>query len=172
VATQEVESWEGLEHAFLNVHLYGAHPVVTAVDTAADGLLVTVRNDGYGPLAAGATVTLDMPSGSSRTVALPALGPGASAQVALPCEEDGLHALAVQYTKRLEATSNVGMTKALLQIAPAGTPVEDLVLSEDVPAGAFSVVRPAASAQAAPGPGILLVAGLAALAILVRRAGR
>lgn len=169
VATQEVESWQGLLHAFLNVHLYGAHPVVTAVAADGDGLMVTVRNEGYGPLAPGATLTLDMPSKDSRTVDLPALAPGEEAQVAIPCEEDGLHTLSAQYAKRLEPTTNLGMTKALVQIDPAGTAGDAAGLA---PAGAFHVVRGDAAGQLAPGAGILLVAGLLGLAVLVRRSGR
>lgn len=169
VATQEVESWEGLKHAFLNVHLYGAYPVVSDVQARADGLVVTVRNDGYGPLAAGGLLTLDMPSGATRGVALPALLPGESAAVEIPCEEDGLHTLAAQYTKRLEATSNVGMTKALVQITPAGAEPEE---TSGIAAGAFAVVRPDAEGRLAPGVGPLLLVALAALAIVVRRARR
>lgn len=160
VRTQEVESWTGLEHAFLNVHLYGAHPIVAAVEGTADGIAVTVRNDGFGPLADG-RVTLDMPSGKAATVPIPALAPGETAVVSIPCDEDGAHELAIQYTKRLEATSPVGMTKAPLQINGDAA---------DAAEGTFVVARDTSAPLEAPGLGpLLLLAALAALAILVRR---
>ncbi|HJQ93193.1 MAG TPA: M14 family zinc carboxypeptidase, partial [Candidatus Thermoplasmatota archaeon] len=101
VRTQETESWTGLLHAFLNVHLYGAYPAVQEVAADADGLLVTVRNEGYGNLSTG-SLRLDMPSGDSAEVALPAIAAGGSAVVRVPCEEDGTHQLTVAYVKRLE----------------------------------------------------------------------
>lgn len=176
VAAQEVESWEGLRHAFLNVHLYGAHPVVTAVAATPDGsgLLATVRNDGYGPLGTG-SLTLGMPSGETASVALPWLEPGQSAQVEIPCDEDGLHTLSAQYAKRLEPTTNLGMTTASVLLEPLGGAAAAAAGADPgaVPEGTFKVVRPAAAAQDAPAPGALLVvAGLAALALLVRRARR
>lgn len=69
----------------------------------------------------------------------------------------------------LEAASNVGRTKALVQITPEGAPPEE---TSAIAAGAFAVVRPDADGQLAPGVGPLLLVALAALATLVRRGHR
>jgi hypothetical protein len=166
VATQEVESWTGLLHAFLNVHLYGAHPVVQEIAADEDGLYVTVRNDGYGNLTAG-TVRLGMPSGDEAEVALPFLASGETAVVRVPCEEDGTHALTLQYTKRLEDSSPVGRATVPVAIAAAG------LEPPAVESGGFAAVRTAGSALEAPALGPLAVLVLVALAIVVRaKAGR
>jgi LPXTG-motif cell wall-anchored protein len=48
VRVQEIESWEGTLHAFLNVHKYGAHPEIVHVEGTHDRLEVTIENIGYG----------------------------------------------------------------------------------------------------------------------------
>jgi hypothetical protein len=163
VATQEVESWTGLLHAFLNVHLYGAYPVVQGVTADADGLYVSVRNEGYGNLTAGA-LRLGMPSGEQAEVALPFLAAGESATVRVPCEEDGRHALTVEYTKRLEDTSPQGRSTVPIAVAAAG----EALAAES---GGFAAVRPAASALEAPALGPLAVLALVALAFALRAKG-
>ncbi len=77
VREQEIESWTGMEHAFLNVHLYGGHPDVELVDLTADRAVVRVVNVGMGPLV-DARVTF----GDAFTD-LPMLMPGEEATVAV-----------------------------------------------------------------------------------------
>ena len=161
VRTQEVESWTGLLHAFLNVHLYGAYPTVQEVAADADGLLVTVRNEGYGNLTQG-SLRLDMPSGDVAEVALPAIAAGESAVVRVPCKEDGAHELTVAYTKRLEDSTPPASLMVPVTIAAAGAEAA-------ADSGGFVALRPAAASVEAPGVGPVLLLALAALALLVRR---
>jgi hypothetical protein len=162
VRTQETESWEGLLHAFLNVHLYGAFANVTAVAADADGLLVTVRNEGLGDLPAG-SLQLGMPSGEKVEAAIPPLPAGAETVVRVPCEEDGGHTLMVAWQKRLEPTSNVGQRSLPLTVLPAGSgagPAAD---------GAILVVRSEGSAQEAPGLAWAAPLALLGAALALRR---
>lgn len=163
VATQEVESWTGLLHAFLNVHLYGAYPVVESVAADADGLLVTIRNDGYGNLTQG-EISLAMPSGDSALVTLPAIAAGESAIVRIPCEEDGRHQLTIAYVDRLEDS-----TPDTTQMVPVTILADGETSPADGQEGALVAFRPTASTLEAPGLGPVLVLALAALAVIVRR---
>jgi hypothetical protein len=160
VRTQEVESWTGLLHAFLNVHLYGAYPTVQDVKADAQGLVVTVRNEGFGNLTAG-SLRLDMPSGDAADVALPFIAAGESAVVRIPCKEDGAHELTVQYTKRLEDSGPQARHMVPVTIAQetAGAIGE---------AGGFVALRPTASTVDVPGLGPLTVLALAAVAVVLR----
>ncbi|MFA5943642.1 MAG: M14 family zinc carboxypeptidase [Candidatus Thermoplasmatota archaeon] len=163
VATQEIESWNGLLHAFLNVHLYGAYPVVQSVAADADGLLVTVRNEGYGNLTAG-SLHLDMPSGDRAEIALPPLAAGQTTTVRIPCKEDGSHQLTATYTKRIEDSSPQASRMVPVTIALQGqAAVAD--------AGGFLAFRPTASTLDVPALGPTLVVALAALAIALRGKG-
>lgn len=161
VRTQEVESWTGLLHAFLNVHLYGAYPAVQGVAADADGLLVTVRNEGLGNLTAG-TVTLAMPSGDSARVDLPSIAAGETAVVRVPCKEDGAHTLTLAYAKRFEDSTPPAQVSLPVTVAQAGE-------AATVDASGFIAFRPTASSLEAPGVGPVLVLALAALAVAVRR---
>jgi hypothetical protein len=161
VETQEVESWQGLLHAFLHVQEYGAHANVTAVAADADGLLVTVRNDGLGNLSAG-SLRLAMPSGAQAEAALPAIPAGGEATVRVPCEENGEHTLTVSWQKRLVAASNVGHHALPVTVAAAAG-------TGEAPAGGFLAVRSESVSQAAPGLVWGVPLALAAAALAVRR---
>jgi carboxypeptidase A4 len=161
VETQEVESWQGLLHAFLHAHEYGAHANVTAVAADGDGLLVTVRNDGLGNLSAG-SLRLVMPSGAQAEVALPAIPAGGEAVVRIPCKEDGEHTLTVSWQKRLVASSNVGHHALPVTVAAAGATAE-------APTGGFLAVRSESVSQAAPGLVWGVPLALAAAALALRR---
>ncbi|HET6399184.1 MAG TPA: M14 family metallopeptidase [Candidatus Thermoplasmatota archaeon] len=151
VREQERESWAGLLHASLNVHRYGAYPVVTEVRTAGDRLVVTVRNDGLGVLD---TAVVEM----GDWFPLPTLQPSESARVAIQAPEASGD-LNVHYRKRL---------------MPAGAPATvtvPVVVGATAPEGGFAVAPPSLGAEAAvPSPGLgLLLLGLALLA--TRRRG-
>jgi hypothetical protein len=104
VEEEERESWEGLMHGFLNVHKYGAYPVVTAAGIAEGQLVLRVRNDGYGNLT----------NASLDGVALPFLGPGAEADITLPrAIAAGALALDLVYEKRHMAGPEGILTLAL-----------------------------------------------------------
>ncbi|MEA3166093.1 MAG: carboxypeptidase [Thermoplasmata archaeon] len=160
VRIQENESWNGLLHAFLNVHLYGAYPKVQDVKADADGLVVTVHNDGFGNLTAGA-LRLDMPSGAKAEVALPFIAAGESAVVRIPCKEDGTHQLTVQYTKRLEDSGPQASRSVPVAIGQASQAVS-------VDAGGFVALRPTASTVDVPALGPMTVLALAAVAVVLR----
>jgi hypothetical protein len=164
IQAQEIESWTGVLHAALNVHRYGAYPVVSAVAADGGGLVVTVRNEGLGELA-GATVELMFPQDGSSKAYVPNLRPGDEATLRLPCEEDGLHELRLDYAKRLVPNSNraVKVQSVLLQ-GPGAT--ESTVDTAD-----FFVERPEEVPEAdAPGVApVLLLVALAALALVARR---
>lgn len=161
VRTQEIESWTGLLHASLNVHLYGAYPTVKDVQADADGLLVTITNEGYGNLTKGG-LRLDMPSGDVAEVELPFLAAGATTTVRIPCKEDGAHELTVAYTKRLEDSTPPAAKMVPVTIALEGQ-------SGPSDAGGFVAIRPAASTVEAPALGPVLLLALAGLALAMRR---
>lgn len=79
VRIQEREAWGGLLHAFLEVHRYGAYPVLLALEGDAETLTAVVENQGLGPLVAG-RLTLAGATGARATVTLEgAFAPGEAA---------------------------------------------------------------------------------------------
>lgn len=162
VRTQEIESWHGVEHAALNVHRYGAYPVVSAVQGGEGGLVVTVRNEGLGPLV-NATIELVSPGGASSKAIVPSLEAGEEATLRLPGEEEGLHELRLDYAKRLVPTSNRGLrTQSVLLAADPGASQQtaDFFVERPTPED------PAQAPSLAP---VMVLALLAALAIGRRR---
>ena len=95
VRVQEVESWNGVLHAFLHVEKYGARPEIVAIEGDGDVLQVTVKNVGYGNLTFG-----NLTVGSAR-VPLPPLGPDESAVVTVQGSfEPGTSTFALDWEKR------------------------------------------------------------------------
>ncbi|MDX1610860.1 MAG: M14 family metallopeptidase, partial [Candidatus Thermoplasmatota archaeon] len=88
VREQEHESWQGLMHAFENVHLYGAFPAIQEASMDDERIRITVENQGYGNMTQG-EVHLAAADGSKFGVPLPALAPGERATVSLPAVEPG-----------------------------------------------------------------------------------
>lgn len=115
VEEEEVESWTGLMHGFLNVHRYGAYPNVTAAGVVDGQLVLRVRNDGYGNLT---NATLD-------GVAIPPLAPGAEADITLPrALAAGPLAVELVYEKRHMAAPEAVRALALeLREGPRGLEV-------------------------------------------------
>lgn len=166
VMAQESESWNGLLHAFLNVHRYGALPVVTAVKADGEGLLATIENQGLGNLT-GARAELMFPVSGSSQAAIPSLRPGESAEVRLPCTTDGVHELRLAYQKRLEPTSNAGLKVQTVNLLAHGSGAD----ADGLAPSDFTVERsePVAG-NAVPAPAMALLAfGLAGLALALRR---
>lgn len=160
VREQEYESWEGVMHAFLNVHKYGAYPEV--VGAGQDGIgrvTLEVENTGLGNLTNG-TVTTTFADGTVHTVDLPFLASGESAHVRVAdAVPEGIHDVRIDYQKRIEA-------------APMGTQMLRLGV-EDTADGRTIEVLPA-DADALRGKGTLTVeenvpfpaVGLSVLALL------
>ena len=95
VRVQEVESWNGIMHAFLNVHKYGARPEIVAVAGDAKELRVTIRNIGYGNLTFG-NVTV-----GGTSVAMPRLAPDEVGVVTVPGSfEPGTTRIQLDWEKR------------------------------------------------------------------------
>ncbi len=93
VRDQEIESWTGLMHAFLNVHRYGAHPVLEVLGAAAGELRVRVTNDGLMDLT-GAEIAVD-----GAPVAVPPIPAGESVELRVPAGAD----VRLDYQKRAMA---------------------------------------------------------------------
>ena len=95
VRVQEVESWAGVMHAFLNVEKYGARPEIVAVSGDNGALEVTVKNVGYGNLTHG-NITI-----AGTTVPLPKLLPDETAVVTVEGSfEAGTTTFALDWQKR------------------------------------------------------------------------
>lgn len=161
IEIQEYESWQGLMHALLNVHLYGAFPVIENVAGIPGGIQVTIRNDGYGNLTAGWLHAGD-PWGP-RTV-LPRINTGERVTVDAPSHlVQGETSVAIGYDKRLEDSTRQGIVFLPLRVTEDG--------SGEAPAGGY-VVAKTAEAPIAPVPMLGLVwvlAGLAAVAWIRKR---
>ena len=156
VRVQEVESWNGVMHAFLNVHLYGARPEVVAVEGDAGELLVTVENVGYGNLTHG-NVTV-----GARSVALPPLLPGERATVRVEGTfEAGTTALALDWEKR----HHLGPQGALaldVPLAREGRKLVGLLGGEAIGAASTDDAQ-------VPAPGLTAALALVAVAALALR---
>lgn len=129
VRVQEVESWEGTLHAFLNVHKYGAHPELIAMEADGDGLWVTVENIGYGRLVAG-NITI-----GNATVALPEIGPSPANEsqprnmttVYVPGDfEAGELEVELDWTKRIRHAPQGFKTELITLVEHEGRLIADL----------------------------------------------
>ena len=127
VREQEVESWEGLMHAFLNVHRYGARPVLADARLAGDALLLTVENEGYGNLTAG-NLTFTDAAGVLRVAQLPRLAPGESATLEVSARfEAGEVPLRLEWVKReMARPAGASTTPLLLEQVGVGLAVVGL----------------------------------------------
>jgi hypothetical protein len=166
VRVQEVESWEGVLHGFLNVHRYGAYPVVTVARAVGDEIEVTVKNEGYGPLVESTLHWTGVEQ--AEALSLPPLEPGEEAVLRLAGPfEPGILELDLSYQKRIQAAPmGARVVPMLLTLGDAGLDVAgfgDHVLVVDLSEGEsratpFGVV-----------PVFMLLAGALALVRLTRR---
>lgn len=163
VRVQEVESWNAVMHAFLNVEKYGALPSIVSVRASGSGLEVGIVNDGYGNLTAGALALTDS-AGVLRRADLPRLAPGERATIALPASLAwGELALAVEYAKREEAAP-AGLVRVPLLLR-SGSDADPQLLS-----GSAVVVVLEDASRGVPAPAVGPVLALAfALALGVAR---
>ncbi|MBW3581674.1 MAG: hypothetical protein KY455_01110 [Euryarchaeota archaeon] len=119
VREQEMESWEGVLHAFRHVHLYGAHPVVASVEAVHGGVAVTLLNDGYGNLTKGTLRIVDG-DGEDHVVELPHITAGTQATVVVPGPfTEGPAEVVVEYVKRVQSEPE-GLVRATLVFADGG----------------------------------------------------
>ncbi len=158
----ESESWRGIMHAFTNVHLYGAYPVVTLDAIDAGSVRFRVLNDGYGNLTTGTVRVVDA-NGVHRVVDLPALAANATGSVTVPGTfRAGEYAVSVEYLKR--PLADTGVTDALLRAT--GT-ADGLTGTLDAAVSLSDLEVPVAEA---PAPMIgLVLASLGVAAFLRRR---
>ena len=108
IEAEEVESWTGILHGFLNVHRYGAYPELVGARVEGDEVVLRVRNEGYGNLTNTTVSTAFQPAGPAGmlvdpailTVPLPALLPGEETEVRARIDGAGMLTLRVDYVKR------------------------------------------------------------------------
>ena len=154
VQEQERESWAGVLHAFLNVERYGAHLVVRDLVAGDGSLVVTLENDGYGPVTGGRLTVGD------AMVELRPLAPGGVTHVKLDVElQPGTTQLALEYPKRLGNETNAARIALPLSV----------LSSFAVPSEGLYVRLDGSEAQAAPGAGIAAILAVAAVALALRR---
>ncbi len=103
VRVQEVESWRGVMHGMLHAEKYGAFPVITDIVGDANGLKVTVQNQGWG------NITQASMRIGSHGVSLPALVPGQRAVFTLEGDfQAGGIPVELEWKKRMHPDSNWG----------------------------------------------------------------
>ena len=164
VEEQEYESWQGVMHAFLNVHKYGAHPIVARAVVDGDALILDVINDGYGNLTVGSL------SAAGVTVPLPQLASGETAQVRLEgvATSEGDLDVRIDYVKRLAAAPEGARVLALALVADGDDALRVATIGGEP-------IEPLATGDAAsqvPGVAPLALLALASIVALARRQRR
>lgn len=115
VRVQEIESWRGVMHGMLHAEKYGALPVITDVVGDADGLTVTVTNEGWG------NVTEATLRFGSAAIALPALQPGQQAVIEVGGEfGEGAVPVDIEWKKRIHPDSNWGRVLDRVELVADG----------------------------------------------------
>jgi len=159
VRVQEVESWNGVMHAFQNVEKYGARPRILAVDGDDARLSVTIVNDGWGNLSY-ANV-----SANGATAPVPPLLPGERAVVELVGSfEPGTTTIDVDFQKR-HWLGPQGVVSLDVPLAREGRRLVGLLDADGIATAA------APEGAAVPGPSLLAIAAIGALAAIARRRG-
>lgn len=157
----ESESWAGVLHAFRHVEKYRAHPVVQVVAAALDAVRLRVANDGWANLTSASVAVADA-RGVVQRVAVPRLGPGEAAELAVSGTfGPGAFPLSVAYQKRPFAPP--GLLQHSLGLAASGS---GLVGSLDA---AVPLERASLQGNATPLGLEVVLAALAAVALARRR---
>jgi len=174
--------WDGVEHAFLNVEKYGAHPILDGVRVDGDQVELTIENTGYGELD-WADLTLQVPGAEDVELEIGDLAPNATttltATVPAEAAEDDRLSVDIHYPERKQAQP-METRQVDLPVEVADGELEASPLTEAAPDEATdSLDEPldVASADEAddgltpvPGPGALLATALLGLvAALARR---
>jgi hypothetical protein len=175
--------WDGVEHAFLNVEKYGAHPILDGVRVDGEQVELTIENTGYGELD-WADLTLQVPGAEDVELEIGDLAPNATttltATVPAEAAEDDRLSVDIHYPERKQAQP-METRQVDLPVEVADGELEASPLTEAAPDEATdSLDEPldVASADEAddgltpvPGPGALLATALLGLvAALARRA--
>ncbi|PSG98008.1 hypothetical protein BRD56_02275 [Thermoplasmatales archaeon SW_10_69_26] len=161
--------WDGVEHAFLNVERYGAHPAIQDVSVADETVDVTIANEGYGDLAR-ADVTIEVPGDASIEATLDELAAGnaTTLSVELPVQaaEDGRVSLELAYPERQQAEPTETRTVDLPVRVEEGRLTVDADADEaDLAAASVDETE----TNGVPGPGALVAALAVSLAAGVPR---
>jgi predicted deacylase len=127
--------WEGVEHAFLNVEKYGAHPVIDQVTLDGNEVEVTVTNEGYGDLP-WAEVTVQAPGADDPTIDVDELEAGNTTTLratvpAADAAEDGRLSAELHYAERHQAQPVETRTEPL-PVTVSDDTLEAAPLTEDV----------------------------------------
>ncbi|MBI4393894.1 MAG: succinylglutamate desuccinylase/aspartoacylase family protein [Euryarchaeota archaeon] len=113
------ESWRAVEHAFLNVHLYGGHAEASIVSVATDAVTLEVRNTGFGNLT-NAKITVGDALGNLRSNLIPRLGAGESATIVVAgAFRAGAFPVTLSYQKR-PIDTKMGASKLQLGVTGGG----------------------------------------------------
>lgn len=121
VRTQEVESWEGVLHAFLNVHRYGGYPVIETEGVTRGGMILGLVNEGYGPILGGVFRVTDVDTGQVFEVELPVIEPGGTAEVRVEVPtEYATWETELTYQKRIAAAPNETKPLGYVLVEKAG----------------------------------------------------
>ncbi len=174
IEEMERESWRALQHAFLNVHLYGANLQAVDVHGEDEGLVLDLENVGWGNLT-DATVTVVDDRGEERTVTVPGVAAGNATSVLLPEPlSEGEHQVTISYKKR-PLDDKRGLHRYVLTLPTEGEAslengtVEDGV---DLQATGGASAAGATGAEVPVPPALSLVALVAAGLVLRHRRGR
>lgn len=165
--------WDGVEHAFLNVERYGAHPVIEGLQVGEDELELTIRNDGYGNLTQG-HVTVDVPGAQDTTRELGPIPHGEATTLTLPIEtsaaDDGPLEASLTYQERAVSQLTETRTHAL----PVGVDGDALALRPLATNATGDVLeaQTLGESDTVPGPGPVLALALVALLALRRPRSR
>ncbi len=161
VEAQEQESWDAVMHAFANVHLYGGYPVIEDVKAVADGVQVTIKNIGYGPLNATFRVlenAHNWPVHSEHEISM--VASNETATVVLPMNTY-LGRLELDYQKRIMASPRGTLTLDL-------DDVDGTLMLGDKVIGDVASLNSVDDSEA-PGLGFVFLLGALAVAFVARR---
>ncbi|MGB1586880.1 MAG: M14 family metallopeptidase, partial [Thermoplasmatota archaeon] len=106
VFDQERESWQGIRHAFEQVHRYGAYLDIENIEANGQGLDITLRNTGMGNSSAGSLRYIG--AATFGEVDLPVIPVNGTATVFVNGDAGGgENQIVLEYNKRIWHTSNV-----------------------------------------------------------------
>jgi len=121
VRIQERESWEGVLHAFENVHRYGAHLTFDTFGVSRGELIVGYENTGYGNLSEGRVTFTNLETEEVFEAEFPATPAGARGELRVAVgDEYALWEETKTYKKRIEGETWTAPRTTYLLIEPAG----------------------------------------------------
>ncbi len=167
--------WQGVEHAFLNVEKYGAHPTLTIQDLqGAPGEAITltasIQNEGYGNLT-DAEVTLSFPGASEDTVPTGFLAPNETTTVTLETRlQEGIDVDEIELTLTYEERAQASPTEQRSVIIPANLTQDGIEILQAGDVATSQADEDETSSVSVPG--LVATLGAFGVALGALRAGR